>query len=416
MTAAFRKIFTCRLCGSLDIAEYVDFGSVPLGNNLQAKLQDALAAATYPLNMNRCGKCGHFQLGYAVDMNLLYTINYTYLSSIGTSFVSHFDEYAAWVVARCDLPLNPVIVDVGSNDGTCLKAFKRRGFTVCGVDPASLAAKIANENGIETINVFFNAAAVAEIKRRHGPADFVTSHNTLAHVDDLGATFRDIYDVLRDGGYFAFEVGYFREVLRGGYFDTIYHEHLDYHHAVPLVRHLTALGFDVLDLGVNPIQGGSIRLLLRKTGKGHVSDAAQAFLHAEGNSILNDAQFLTDWRRKIETSMVALHDLVRNRVDKGLAVVGYGAPTKATLLMKMAKIGAAEINYVAEDNPYKAGRFFPHSGIPIKASIELVDNPLDVVVIFAWNFVDDIIGKLAGRFSKPVEVIVPLPDIRTVAL
>jgi SAM-dependent methyltransferase len=416
MTDAFRKIVTCRLCRSVDISDYVDFGSVPLGNNLQAKVQDALAAATYPLNITRCGTCGHFQLGCAVDPNILYTTNYTYLSGIGTSFLKHFDEYAAWVAARCDLPSNSVIVDVGSNDGTCLKSFKRRGYTVCGVDPASLAVKIADENGIETINAFFNADAVAEIKRRHGPADFVTSHNTLAHVDNLAATFRDIHNILKDGGYFAFEVGYFLEVLRGGYFDTIYHEHLDYHHAMPLVRHLTALGFDVLDLSVNPIQGGSIRLLLRKTGRGDVSDTAQAFLHAEANSILNDEQFLTNWRHRIENSMVKLHDLIRDRVDKGLAVVGYGAPTKAILLMKMARIGAAEINYVAEDNPYKAGRYFPSTGIPIKASAELVGNPLDVLVIFAWNFVDDIIGKLTGRFAKPVEVIVPLPDLRTVAL
>jgi SAM-dependent methyltransferase len=416
MMAAFRKIVTCRLCRSADITDYVDFGSVPLGNNLQARIQDALAAATYPLNITRCGTCGHFQLGYAVDPNILYTTNYTYLSGIGTSFLKHFDEYAAWVAGRCDLPLNPVIVDVGSNDGTCLKSFKRRGFTVCGVDPAPLAVKIADDSGIETINAFFNADAVAEIKRRHGPADFVTSHNTLAHVDNLGATFRDIYNVLRDGGYFAFEVGYFREVLRGGYFDTIYHEHLDYHHAMPLVRHLTALGFDVLDLSAIPVQGGSIRLLLRKTGRGNVSDSAKAFLRTEANSILNDEQFLTNWRYKIETSMVKFHDLIRDRVDKGLAVVGYGAPTKAILLMKMARIGAAEINYVVEDNPYKTGRFFPHSGIPIKASAELVDNPLDVLVIFAWNFVDDIVGKLTGRFAKTVEVIVPLPDLRTVAL
>jgi SAM-dependent methyltransferase len=416
MTGSVRKIVTCRLCGSRDINDFVDFGSVPLGNNLQTKVQDALAAEIYPLDLTKCDTCGHFQLGHAVDPNILYTTNYTYLSGIGTSFVRHFDEYAAWVVARCDLPLNPVMIDVGSNDGTCLKAFKQRGFAVCGVDPASLAAKIASENGIETINAFFDADAVAEIKRRHGQVDFVTSHNTLAHVQDLGATFRHVYSLLKDGGYFAFEVGYFREVLRGGYFDTIYHEHLDYHHATPLVRYLTALGLDVLDLSVNPVQGGSIRLLLHKTGKGNISDAAQTFLHAEGNSILNDAQFLMGWRHKIETSMAKLHDLVQNRVDKGLAVVGYGAPTKATLLMKMARIGAAEINYVAEDNPYKAGRFFPHSGIPIKASTELVVNPLDVLVIFAWNFVDDIIAKLVGRFPKSVEIIVPLPDVRTVIL
>jgi SAM-dependent methyltransferase len=416
MIARFRRIVTCRLCGSSDVGECVDFGNVPLGNNLQAKIQDALAAEMYPLDLTRCGSCGHFQLGYAVDPNILYKTNYSYLSGVGASFVRHFDEYAAWVTARCDLPLNPIIVDVGSNDGTCLKAFKRRGFTVCGVDPASLAAKIANENGIETINAFFNADTVAEIIRRHGPADFVTSHNVLAHVDDLRATFQHIHDVMKDNGYFAFEVGYFLEVLRGGHFDTIYHEHLDYHHAEPLVRPLTALGFELLDISVNQVQGGSIRLLLRKTGKRAVSDAARAFLQAEGNSVLNDEQFLRNWRHKIEISMMRLHDLVQNRVDKGLAVAGYGAPTKAILLMKMAGIDAAEINYVVDDNPHKTGRFLPRSGIPIKATSELASDPPDVLIMFAWNFVDDIIGKLTGKFAKPIEVIVPLPNLRIAVL
>jgi hypothetical protein len=54
--------------------------------------------------------------------------------------------------------------------------------------------------------------------------------------------------------------------------------------------------------------------------------------------------------------------------------------------------------------------------VPIKTGNELTDNPPDVLVLFAWNFADDILRKLTGKFPKPVEIVVPLPELRTVTL
>lgn len=407
-----RRIKVCRLCDATDLTEQVDFGSVALGNNMQESEAAARAASTYPLNVMRCGGCGHFQLGWAVDPRLLYATNYTYLSGIGASFVRHFEGYADWATAEARLEPGALVVDVGSNDGTCLKPFKARGMRVCGVDPASMPANIANENGIETLNDFFGPGAVDWILERHGQADYVTSHNVLAHVDDLKATFRAVHALLKDGGYFGFEIGYFREVLRTGCFDTTYHEHLDYHTAGPLARHLTALGFDLVDLSVNPVQGGSLRLLLRKTGKGGISPQAQAFLTDERASILHDAAFLKGWKPGIDAAMKRFGDTVRERAAKGERVFGYGAPTKATLLMKLAGLGAEEIACIGEDNALKQGRFMPGSGIPIVATGTIDTDRPDALVIFAWNFADDILPKLAGRFDGPVEAIVPLPQLR----
>lgn len=416
MSEAVRAITACRLCGSRHLQPYVDFGNVPLGNNLQETQEAALAAASYPLDVSRCGACGHLQLGHAVAPELLYATNYTYLSGIGSSFVKHFAEYAQWATEQTGVGAGSLVVDVGSNDGTCLKAFQTRGARVCGVDPASLAAGIANENGVETINAFFDADTAAEIIRRHGQADFVTSHNVLAHVDDLAEVFRNIHGLLKDGGYFAFEIGYFREVLRTGCFDTIYHEHLDYHHAAPLARHLTALGFDLVDLSVNSVQGGSLRLLLRKTGKGDILAQAAAFLAEEKQSVLCDDAFLAGWKARIESQMGEFHRILREHADKGATIIAYGAPTKATLLMKMAGLGGDEVAFVVEDNIHKAGRFLPGTGVAIKPSSALDDAAPDVIVIFAWNFANDIMGKLRGKFDRPVEIVVPLPELRTMPL
>lgn len=415
MSEAVRPIVNCRLCGSPDLQPYVDFGAVPLGNNLQETAAAARAAVSYSLQLKRCSACSHFQLGHAVAPELLYATNYTYLSGVGASFVRHFAAYAEWAQRSAALAPGSFVVDVGSNDGTCLKAFQERGHRVCGVDPASLAAGIANEQGVETLNSFFGDIAVDEILARHGHADYVTSHNVLAHVDDLAGAFRNVHRLLRDGGHFGFEIGYFREVLRQGCFDTIYHEHLDYHHAAPLARHLTALGFELVDLSVNAVQGGSLRLLFRKGGAG-ITPAAQAFLDEEKGSVLYDERFLAEWKRKIEAQMAAFQELVGAHARAGRTILAYGAPTKATLLMKMAGVGAGEVAFVVEDNPYKTGRFLPGSAIPIQPSSALDEVQPDVILMLAWNFADDIIDKLRGRFDRPVEIVVPLPELRTVAL
>lgn len=415
MNESIRKLDRCRLCNSSKLKRIVDFGKVPLGNNLQLTEYEAKAAESYSLEIMRCSECGHFQLGNAVAPSLLYATNYTYLSGIGSSFVKHIEAYAQWISEHCDLPEQAVIVDVGSNDGTCLKAFQARGHTVCGVDPASLAAGIANDNGIPTINSFFDTDAVREIILRYGHVDFVTSQNVLAHVDDLGAVFQNIYHVLKDGGYFAFEIGYFQEVLRTGCFDTIYHEHLDYHHAGPLVRHLCSLGFDLLDLSVNSVQGGSLRLLLKKTGKSRISKHAQNFLDSEKKSVLYDENFLGAWSQQIESSMIEFNRLLMEESRRGARIVAYGAPTKAVLLLKIAKLGANEISFVVEDNSHKVGRFLPGTAIPIRHTSELIPVKPEVIVILAWNFASDIIDKLRN-FYAPVKVIVPLPNLKVVDL
>jgi SAM-dependent methyltransferase len=411
--AGYRPVDACRLCGSEHLSLLIDFGDVPLGNNLQDIPGTALSAAAYPLQLNRCSECGHFQLGHAVDPHLLYATNYTYLSGVGKSFVQHFQQNAIWAINKAGLKPGDLVVDVGSNDGTCLKFFQERGLHVCGVDPATLPVSIANENGIATIEAFFNSDAVKAILETHGPAQYVTSHNVLAHVDDLRSTFACVYELLAEDGWFGFEIGYFREVLSNGFFDTIYHEHLDYHHASSLARHLTGLGFDLVELDVTPVQGGSLRLLLKKTGKGLVHDQAEAFLAEEKKSILNDDVFLAGWIKTIKFNMHVFGSMVREATADGRKVVAYGAPTKATLLLRFAGISSADLQYVVEDNELKAGRYLPGSAIPILPTSKLEEDSPDVIVVLAWNFADDILEKLRkSEHLAHSQAIVPLPRVK----
>ena len=128
--------------------------------------------------------------------------------------------------------------------------------------------------------------------------------------------------------------------------------------------------------------------------------------------MLCDEAFLAGWKHRVETRMGEFHRILAGHAKQGHTIVAYGAPTKATLLMKMAGLGASEVAFVVEDNPLKAGRYLPRTAVPIRPSAALDEVEPDVIVMFAWNFADDIIGKLKGRFARAVEVVVPLPELR----
>ncbi|MDB2700671.1 class I SAM-dependent methyltransferase [Alphaproteobacteria bacterium] len=407
-------IKNCRLCNSSELFTFLDFGFVPLGNNLQNNHSLSKNVDTYPLKVNTCSICNHFQLSNSVPANLLYATNYTYLSGIGLSFKKHIKDYSLWIKEKCGLVKDDLVVDIGSNDGTTLKSFQNFGCLVQGVDPASLASEIANKNNIPTINAFFNKDVVKKIINNLGHADFITSQNVLAHVDDLNQTFRDIFELLKERGFFCFEIGYFGDVLENGYFDTIYHEHMDYHHASPLVQFLTKIGFDVIDLSLNEVQGGSLRVLTQKTFKGNITNNVIDFINKEKLSLLYKKQFLDNWQNLINKKMVDFYKQVISYKSMGKSIIAYGAPTKLVLFLKIAKLNSNDIDFIVDDNPHKVGKFIPNLGIEIRPVSDMDLYKEKTVIIIAWNFANDIIKKLKDNSAGPFDIIVPLPNLRVI--
>tara|TARA_B100001057_G_scaffold354877_1_gene356876 strand:+ start:10687 stop:11946 length:1260 start_codon:yes stop_codon:yes gene_type:complete len=412
----YKIINKCRLCGSEQLSKIIDFNCSPLGNNLQKTNKLAKNATSFDLVVMNCIDCNHFQLNSAVSPELLYATNYTYLSGVGLSFVNHIKDYVDWILKKTKLHEKCTVIDIGSNDGTCLKYFQKKGHNVCGVDPALKPSKIAISDGIPTINNFFNKKVVIELLSKYGKVDIVTSQNALAHVDDLKSTFENIHYLLKDKGYFVFEVGYFKRVIELMQFDTIYHEHIDYHHAGPLVRFLTNLGFNVIEINENKIQGGSIRFLLQKSNKNFVNKKVNNFLISEKNSILYNHTKLVLWEHNIKLKMKNLKDLYLTlKQDKEFSFA-YGAPTKATLLLKIADLSKNDIEFIVDDNKLKIGRYMPQTGIKIVSSNRIKFNKSAIILLLAWNFADDIIINLKKKYKVSATIIVPFPSLRVIEI
>lgn len=417
MPKIYKKIYKCRLCDS-NLRKVVDFGDVAIGNNLENKISNSKSNQKYPLAVNNCVNCNHYQLSVSVDPKILYAKNYTYLSGIGPSFLKHFKDYSKWALDKIKFDKNSYILDIGSNDGSCLSFFKKKNIKTLGIDPALLASQIANKNGIVTINKFFNQSSKRHIEKKHGKPFFITSHNVLAHIHDIKGTFKLIYDLLQNKGFFCFEVGYFGDVLKKKYFDTIYHEHLDYHHINPLIKFLNTIGFSVIEITFNNIQGGTLRILSQKNKKILNSSLVSQICEKEKRTILFDINKI---QKSLNDFLINLNEIKKylsNNSDK--YIIGYGAPTKAVLLNKIMGINNNLIKYTIDDNLLKINKYLPSSAIKIVNSSYLKnENSVIIIFIYAWNFSKDIIKKIRNDknvINKKIFIITPLPKLKILKL
>lgn len=403
----YKKIIQCRLCNSKKIKEVYNFGLIPLGNNLQKSLLQSINCQKYPLSLNQCSDCDHFQLSVSVNPKILYAKNYTYLTGVTNTFNNHFSDYSSWIIKKCKIKKSSLILDIGSNDGTCLTYFKKNKMRVVGIDPAKKPCKIANDSGINTINDFFNKKTASRIKKKYGQFDFITSHNVLAHTENIQEIFLSIYKLLKADAYFCFEIGYFKEVVKNNFFDTIYHEHLDYHQAKPLVKFLRNIGFSILDLSTNKIQGGTLRILLQKKKLKSKVKKVDKFIKKE--EIFFKKIIVKDMFSNFNRTLLDLNSRIKKEISKNRKIYAYGSPTKASLLLINSKLNKNIIKNSFEDNQLKCNKYIPGTDIKIVNSKKIKSLSNLAIIVLAWNFYKEIKIRLKKKNIKNTKLIIPLP-------
>lgn len=404
----YKKNVFCRLCMSKNISQVFSIGRSPLGNALYKSLKEK-SKPKYPLALILCENCGHLQLSHKVNPRELFQDSYTYLSGTSKVFVDYLESYVVSITNEFNLGQNSKILEIGSNDGTCLSFFKKKTCKVIGVDPAELPAKIANKKGINTIVDFFSSASVDNIIQKFGHFDLVTSHNALAHVDDLIDVFKAIKKVLRPKGMLIFEIGYRLDVLTNFWFDTIYHEHLDYHAVKPLKLCLESLGFHLFRVIRGNQQGGSIRIYCSLDKLIKVEASVKESIELEQSLKLFDHNTYKLYFLQLMNIKKKFKNMILKLKSKNKKIIGFGVPTKLTTLMTTFKINKYDIEYFVDENEFKQNKFTPIDKIPIYSTQKLHNDTPDVIVIFAWNFAESIFKKYSYLKKRGVQFVVPLP-------
>jgi hypothetical protein len=403
---------TCRVCSSEAVRVFLDLGRVPLANSFLAEGHLNDDELRYPLGLQFCSNCTIVQIPETVDPDTLFR-HYLYTPSASVTWREHCRELAEWVRRELGPRADPFVVEPASNDGCLLREIRSWAPRVLGVEPALNIAEQANRDGIPTTPQFFGEAVAKKIRADHGVADVVIGTNVLAHVPDLVDFLRGANALLDDDGMFVIEAPYLRDLVETIAYDTIYHEHVSYLSATALARALPLAGLALTHIERTPTHGGSIRFVGRKSG--HLPNASvENFLEEEASAGYEDGSALVDFAARVDGLRAALADAVRRLVAEGRTLAAYGATAKGNTLLTTCEIDPSSIRYIVDRNPLKQGLYSPGAHIPVVEPERLDQDPVDVLLIFAWNITDEIIEQQASHRRRGGRFLVPIPEPRLI--
>tara|TARA_B100001029_G_C15057627_1_gene455672 strand:- start:445 stop:1698 length:1254 start_codon:yes stop_codon:yes gene_type:complete len=404
------KINCCRLCDSKKLSKVFDLGKTPLANsytkkNLSKKLKK------YPLGLNLCNSCGHLQLTYSIKPDKMF-INYLYRTNTSYKNFLHFKNYAS-KIKKLYKNKNGKILDIASNDGTFLSFFNKKNFFRLGIDPAKNLKKEANKKGIIQIDNFFTKKNSEKIKRKFKQFDIITANHVCAHVENLNDFFKGVKNLLKDDGIFIFEVSYRGSVIKKNTFDTIYHEHLDYHALFPISRFLRKFSLHLFNFELTNAQGGSLRVYASKNPKSiKVQKIRNQIIKEKSNYKLFSKITYNKFEKKIFDCKKEIQKIIRSFENKKLNIAGYGAAAKTTTFLNYFGLSENKmIKNIFDDNILKQKLYLPGTTIKILSPKNLDLKKLDILIIFAWNYSEIIIHKIKKKFSKrhKLKFLIPFP-------
>ncbi len=307
-----------------------------------------------------------------------------------------------------------LIVDLGSNDGTLLRAFKERGMRVLGIDPAREIARQATEAGIETLPLFFNGSTAPQVLADYGHAAIITCNNLFANIDQLDDVTDGIHHLLRPDGVFIFESFYLVDFVQNMVFDFAYHEHLSYFSVTPLVPFFKRHHLELIDVQRVSTKGGSLRYTVQiEGGPRSVSPAVTNLLDLEAKIGTVHQKIYQKFAVQINAAKNELLKLLDQIQAEGNTLAGYGASATTTTLLYHFGL-TDRLAFIADDYPAKQHRYSPGKHIPVLAPEALYEKKPDYVVIMAWRYVEPIVAKHQEYLAQGGKFIVPLPELKVI--
>ena len=386
------------------INKLIDLGSIPLVNNLKDTPIESFTSQRYPLSIVYEDDLV-MKLSHAADASEMFE-NYLYRSAVNKPYEEHcksmFDYVYPYIQDTAESgKLNAV--DIGGNDGTLLKCFKKK-FTEKGiqntkftnVDPSQTFVEDNKKDGINYLQVFWGYEVLKE------KANLITSTNVFQHNSNVELFLKGIQNNL--DGIWVLEFPYFLRTIQLNQFDQIYHEHYYYWLVTPLVNLFKKYGLTIVSITEHDIHGGSIRII--STNKEiEQSPEVDRFIEEEKNF-----DFI-DWSKEV-TKKIGRDNQILKQVAQVGKIACFGAAAKGCVYLNCLDrdLVGSNILYVVDDTVSKQGKYVPGTTLQIVSRERLYKDQPEYLVILAHNFKDYIISSLRPHYKG--KIIVMIPDVR----
>jgi NDP-4-keto-2,6-dideoxyhexose 3-C-methyltransferase len=375
-----------------------------------------------PLELVRCDTtrnengCGLVQLRHTVPGAILYR-SYWYRSGVNRTMTANLHEIAMQAEAMADLRAGDLVIDIGCNDGTLLDGYHAASLNYLGFDPSDVG-RHAVEKGYEVVRDFYSYDHLHQ-RRVDRKARIITSIAMFYDLEHPCAFVEEVARALADDGVWVMELHYLPTMLAMNQFDAIVHEHLEYYSLAVIERVLSEAGLGVVRSELNPINGGSVRLFIRRAANfsatGEDAERLQRLRVREFEMALDAPEPYEHFAAAAEGVRKDLAAVCRNLVEEGKTIHIYGASTKGNTILQYAGIDSSLIPYAADRNPDKHGSETIGTGIPIISEERSRELQPDYYLALPWHFMDEFLGRESEFLDRGGQFIVPMPEVRIVS-
>ena len=409
MKKILKHINKCRSCYSLKLIKVYHNNPSPIGESFLEKKNINLSTnKKYPLNLMICSNCKFAQLDNIVDSDVVYK-DYLYTTTSSPGLIDHFKKASSVIISKLKLKKNSKILDIGSNDGSLLSFFKKKGHDVLGVEPAGPASKLSKLKGINTIVSFFDNDLVKKINLTHGKFDLILANNVFANIDDINSWILNIKNLLDDNGSFVFESSYLLDVVKNQVFDFIYHEHLSYFSMTSVQNLCKRHGLFLFDYDHISTKGGSIRYYISKNR--NISKKVYKLIDKEKKFKLFNKETYKKLKIKINVAKKNIQNFIKSKNN----LIGFGASISCITLIYEFNL-ENKFSILVDDNKIKENKFSPGSQIKVLSPKKITITKKDIILILPWRFQKKIIKKHKSLLKKAGSVIQVWPKFKKMKL
>ena len=408
----YKKVEKCRICGNTHLEQVLDLGEQMLTGVFPR--EKGAQVTTGPLRLVKCtggdDVCGLLQLEHSYDLSEMYGENYGYRSGLNASMVAHLRRKVEKILGQVELQRGDLVIDIGSNDSTTLQAYSP-DLTLVGIDPTGVKFHSYYPAHIQLIPDFFSSSLVKD--RFPGKkARVITSFSMFYDLEDPMAFMRQVCEVLADDGIWVFEQSYMPAMLETNSYDTVCHEHLEFYALRQIKWMADRVGFRILDVEFNDVNGGSFSITVSKAnGDLSVVPSVQKILDLEFERGLDTLEPYRAFEKRVEKTRKDLLDFIKAAHAQGKTVAALGASTKGNVLLQYCGLTEKDIACVGEVNEEKYGCNAPGTWIPIIPENELLAGNPDYLIVLPWHFRSFFVGN--RKFSG-LSLVFPLPELEIV--
>lgn len=371
----------------IELNPIINFGKMPIANSFCTPDQFA-QEYFYQMVLGFDSKTKAIGLVNRVPPENLFHDHYAFYSSTSKGMQIHFAQ-----TAKKLLPIakKGLVVELGSNDGIMLEAWRKLRVPAIGVEPSRNVAEVSIAAGHNVIIKFLSDKVVDEILG-HGKVSLVYSANTFCHVANLSSYLGYITKLIGKNGIFVFEDPYFLDIFEKTSYDQIYDEHVWYFTVSFINNMLKPLGYHVFDCEHLQVHGGELRMYVGHKDTFPAKPSVASWLAKEKGL----EQKLEILENNIKKSKIKLLKILNQIKKEGKTICGFGATSKATTVFNYCGIGPELIPFVTDNTPIKEGKFYPGVHIPIvsqKVFEAGKTNPkekIDYTFLGAWNHFKEI--------------------------